>query len=118
MYSLNMDKGKELSDLEALFIVVDKLIDKAIEEGSKKGVVLSKGNSNQKKVPYLKLKKDLEALYNGYAVKGCFSIGVCQTCTRFQSIGSTGTLGKCGQKTVGVYDTCINHSKTGGGFGV
>ena len=119
MDSLNLKKGKTISELEALFIAVDKLIDEKLEQNPKAGIIIGKGQSNEVRIRYVKLKKRLEILHKFFALKGCFSYGVCQTCSKFNTTSSsTKEFGVCQNRTVHCYDTCSEHSKIGGGFGV
>lgn len=121
MHSLNEDfESCTISDLEALFLLCDKLIDQKIESGNK-GLILNKDKSNEKKMSYKKAKMILKELYNIEATDGKFSLGICDTCASFDcSRHAPGIFGDCKRTRIKVskYDTCINHSVKGSGFGI
>lgn len=117
---LNIEKGKTISDYEALFIMVESLIASKIQEGSK-GIVIAKGQPNEKKFSYIHASEVLKNLENAAALRGCFSFGVCYTCKKWDSrLYSESSMGVCSidRKEHYCYDTCDKHSKEGGGFGV
>ena len=119
MLSLNLNQRKHVSDLEKFFLVVDRMISSKIEENPKSGIVLNKGTDKELKVRYSTLKEVLECLHDSFAVRGCFSFGICETCDKFDNRGSTTKrFGKCNGKSVHCYDTCEHHSKDKGGFGL
>lgn len=121
MTTLNEDKGKVISDLEALLIVMERLLTAKLEQKPNAGITLAKGQPNERKFSYKEAKKVLSALAQYAGVKGMISIGICQTCTHFDSRAyDTRTMGTCSlsRKTVHCFDTCSCHSKEGGGFGV
>lgn len=120
MRSLNMDfESSTISDLESCLIILDRVIDSRIEDNPKSGMVLNKGCENEVKMKYQKVKKLLNEIHNQYALSGTFSIGCCQTCSRFNTKGhSSEFYGTCGGNTVHAFNTCQNHSKSGGGFGL
>ena len=120
MKSLNVDKNKTISDLEAFFIVVEKLIKEKTEQGAK-GIIIAKDQPNERKFTYVHAGLVLQNLINSAAIRGCFSFGTCYTCKRFDTNQySQGFMGICNidRKEHFVYDTCDKHSKEGGGFGV
>lgn len=119
--SINEDNGKKISDLESALIVLYKLISDKLEDKPKAGVTLAKEKKNEKKVRYAKVKKDLNSLINYLAAKGAFSIGVCETCTNFdQKSTANPDYGVCkrSREHCHRWDTCKDHSKRGGGYGV
>ena len=119
--SLNLDKGTCVSELEALIMVMDRLLQDKLQANPKSGIVFNRGEPNELKVRYADAQKALENLKSTFAYKGAFSFGICKTCKKFKNEGySTGMLGKCSlsKSVVGGYDTCDKHSKSGGGFGL
>lgn len=112
--SLNIENGTEVSDLELFFLVVQDLLQDKIESG-KKGKKLKSGH----KLSYEKAQGILFNLNSYFAIQGCFSFGICQTCEKFgNGISSTGMIGMCNGQEKNWCDTCSNHSKKGGGFGL
>jgi hypothetical protein len=117
--SLNAKQGKEVSELEKFFMIIDNILEKRIEENPKSGMVVNKGTDEEVKMKYKDAQKVLQRIESSYAVKGCNSFGICKTCTSFNSRGSSsGSFGKCEGKDVHCYDTCNKHSEDGGGFGL
>lgn len=112
--SLNINNNLDVSNLEALFLVTQDLLQDKIDQG-KKGRRLRNGQ----KFRYDELQGVLRLLHSYFALKGCFSFGVCETCEKFgNGISSTGTLGMCKGQEKNWCDTCNEHSREGGGFGL
>lgn len=112
--SLNIDNNLDVSNLEALFVVTQDLLQDKIDQG-RKGRRLKNGQ----KFRYDELQGVLRLLHSYFALKGCFSFGVCETCEKFgNGISSTGTLGMCKGQEKNWCDTCNEHSREGGGFGL
>ena len=112
--SLNIDNGLDVSNLEALLLVTQDLLQDKIDQG-KKGRRLKNGQ----KFRYDELQGVLRLLHSYFALKGCFSFGVCETCEKFgNGISSAGTLGMCKGQEKNWCDTCNEHSREGGGFGL
>lgn len=120
--TLNEEKGKQISDLEALLILINKLIDDKIYQKPKAGIILAKGKPNERRFRFTEAKKTMSKMEGYFGFKGCISIGVCETCTCFDQGGSsTKVFGVCTKKareTRHCWDTCPEHSKEGGGYGV
>lgn len=121
--TLNEQKGKQISDLEALMILMDKLIYDKIEQKPKAGIILAKGKPNERRYRFTEAKKTLQVLRDYFGMKGCFSLGVCDTCKSFSRdshASLSGAFGTCAKNrcTYHCWDTCSNHSKQGGGYGV
>lgn len=120
--SLNADKGKTVSDLEAVLIVAQRLIDAKLEKSPNGGIVFAKGKPNERRFKYSEAEFVLARLYDYFGANGMLSIGVCDTCTEFDrachrnSFNSFGTC-KLDHKTHHCYDSCSSHSKEGGGYG-
>lgn len=116
--SLNETTGKTISEFEAFLILAEKLINEKIEAGGK-GLILAKGKPNEVKLSYKKALKILKSMDKCFAYKGCKSYGVCMTCNNFDTTKfQDKEFGYCGSDMKHKYDTCPNHSKLGGGFGL
>ncbi len=117
---LNIDKGRTISDLEALFIVLEKLFDAKLKEKPNAGITIAKGQENERKIKYKEAQELCNYLYDYFVVKGTFSLGICGTCKYFKSQGhSKPCLGHCYKKaSCHIWDTCSDHSKEKGGFGI
>lgn len=117
-----MSSEYTINDLEALIAVIGKLIKDKLKEKPKAGITLEKDCPNERRITY----KEAQALYCDlvalYAEKGCFSIGVCETCTHWDNAASgSKVFGLCPyakEKLCHKWDTCHKHSKEGGGYGV
>lgn len=117
--TLNEDKGKVISDLEALLCVLDKLMAEKIEVKPKAGITLAKGKPNERKIKYSEAMTFLRQLNSFFGLSGAISFGTCQTCTFWNNKGSsTGFYGSCNGKGKHAFDSCLKHSKEGGGYGL
>lgn len=119
--TLNEDKGCVISDLEALFVVIEKLFHDKLEEKPKAGITLAKGKPNERKIRYKEASKLFTELRAYFELKGAVSIGNCQTCTLWKNNGSgTGFYGTCTKNNTSkhAFDNCLSHSTKGGGYGV
>lgn len=119
--SLNAEKGKTISDLEAVLLLMDKMVQSKLNEKPKAGVTLCKGAKSERRLKYAEAKELVDSLLTYFGMKGCFSFGICGTCTAFdtRSHGNEdfGTC-KVSRNTVHRFETCSEHSKKGGGFGL
>lgn len=118
--TLNEDKGNTISDLEALFIVLKKCVNDKVTAGSPSGMVLARGQKNERKIKYTEAQKLLAELESYFGVRGCFSLGICDTCSFFNQAGhGNKAFGTCqrSDRMVHRIDSCVNHSRDGGGFG-
>lgn len=120
MRSLNADHNKTISDLEAAFIVVEKLLKKHLQDHPNSGMILCKGKPNETRIRYSEVTSVLHSIQIKLSQEGCFSFGVCKTCARFNpSVSQIGCFGMCNNsKIVHEYDSCDKHSKRGGGYGL
>lgn len=119
--TLNESSGKQISDLEALLILMNKLLEDKLEQKPKAGITLAKGQPNERRLRYTEARSILRQLEAYFGVKGCFSMGVCQTCFSLNSVGhgnpAFGTCQKSG-KDCHIWDSCPQHSEKGGGYGL
>lgn len=119
--TLNEDKGRAISDLEALMVTMEKLLNDKLEQKPNAGITFAKGQPNEKRFKYTEARVALKCLEEYFDSTGCFSIGVCDTCASFSRAGhgnrNFGTCKKHGM--VGhCWNSCSDHSKKGGGYGI
>jgi hypothetical protein len=119
MRSLNVDKGTTINELEIMFAGIYKLIDKQLEENPKAGIIMAKGKPNETRMKYKDLKEVVHKMQDYFESKGCMSLGICKTCTNFNSRGTIPNYyGLCRNRdSKHEYDSCDQHSYNGGGFG-
>lgn len=119
MINLNESKGTTISDLELTLTALKKLLKQKIGDKPKAGFIMAKGQPNEARIRYRDMIRVLDSLDAKLSLEGCFSMGVCKTCTRYNpKVSGRGCFGACGDKIVHEYDSCDKHSKRGGGFGV
>lgn len=119
--TLNESKGKQISDLEAFLIIAEKLLDDKLQERPKAGLTLAKGKPNERKVRYTEAKETLFELRYFFEMKGCMSFGVCETCRSLdQKSHGNQAFGTCrkSKDVKHIWDTCSEHSREGGGYGL
>ena len=114
--SLNETKGTTINDVEITIRAIKKLLKSKIKENPKSGFVMSKGCNNEKRLLYSDMLEVLSSLEVKLALEGCFSFGVCKTCSRFTY--SSNCTGLCGNIHRHEYDSCNRHSIEGAGFGL
>lgn len=112
--SLNLNQNNTLNDLELFIQAVQSFIhDK--QKSNKKGIKFSNGQ----KLSYKKAQGILCELESYFALKGCFSMGICGNCEYFgNSCSTSGIIGYCKGQEKHAFDTCNEHSVSGGGFGL
>lgn len=99
--------------------MVKRLLASRAEKNPNSGIVMAKGKPNELRLKYKDMLRVIASLEQKLAEEGCMSFGVCKTCNNFnQKASSSGFWGQCGGKLRHEYDSCENHSKTGGGFGL
>lgn len=112
--SINMAQERKISDLELFFMVTQELLQNKIKHGCK-----GKKLSPQYKMTYQRAQGILFDLNTYFGVKGCFSMGICETCKQFDNSSTcSGLMGYCGDQPKLWCDTCDKHSPEGGGFGL
>lgn len=119
-HSLNAEQGKHVNEIEATLMLMAAYFDAKRRQG-KKGVVLNRGTKSEIRVKYGAAARTCQRLMNYFGEKGCLSFGICKTCGNLNTAGHTPPdWGKCkhDSKTHHIYDTCSNHTKEGGGFGL
>lgn len=118
--SINLEKGLTISELEAMFLILNEMLDRRMEENPKAGMKIKDKNGREVKMKYKDAKRVLNEVRNSFAYKGCFSFGICKTCSNFRSHMFAGrkNYGYCGDNMKHAFDTCSKHSLDGGGFGL
>lgn len=110
--SLNLEKGYEASDLELLLLTFQSFLDEKQSQGKK-----GKKFKNGQKMSYNKAQALLYEVQVFFAIKGCFSFGICGNCENFENGCSThGMVGYCSGQEKHAFDSCDKHSETGKGF--
>lgn len=119
MSSLNAIKGTTISELEIWLHLVGKSLRRQVDLNPKAGLILAKGKPNETRMRYKEALQTLESIEAYFALKGSMSIGICKTCDKFDTSGHTKKyFGTCRGRLVHEFDTCTEHSKSGGGFGL
>ena len=119
MDSLNERKGTTVSKLELTLHLATKALQRIVDDNPKAGVIVAKGQPNEARMKYSEAIQMMKVLDDYFALKGCKSFGICGTCTKFDNTGRTPDwFGTCGGKEVHAFDTCPQHSKRGGGYGL
>lgn len=116
--TLNESSGTTISELEATLILCKRLIEHEIKDGNK-GLIIAKGKPNEVKLTYKRALKVVESIEKSFSYKGCTSYGICGTCKKFDTAKfQDKEFGYCKGEMKHKYDTCQNHSRSGGGFGL
>lgn len=120
--TLNEEYNREISDIEALLQTCRKLIQDKMEEKPKAGITFAKGKENERRFSYKEALQELKTLELYFGEKGCFSLGTCQTCKVFDTSGEGPSMGIgiCKKQNLikHKYETCKDHTRQGGGYGV
>lgn len=86
-----------IEDLDVLFVALYNLLYEKIQAEPKKGIVISKGNPNQRKVTWKEVMSIAHEAEDYFALRrartGC---DICEHCSSFQSVSEVSThIGKC-----------------------
>ena len=121
---MNTLRHHKPNELAMALRVAMKVLDQAIEQKPKGGLIVNKGQDIEAKMSYQEARLCLERIQDTFALKGAFSFGICGECTHWQPQFFTGkneNLGKCGGfagNTKYRYDCCNRHSRENGGYGL
>ena len=119
---MNTIEHHKPNELEMAFKILNKAIDRLIEEKPKGGLIVNKGTDIEAKMSYVEAKKCLDRIKTKYDLAGAFSFGICGECTSWNTgyftLDPNKSLGKCGGNTKHRYDGCVKHSKENGGWGL
>ena len=120
MKSLNVDKGTTINELELTLTALEKLVKEKLQSNPNSGFIMAKGQLNEARIRYDKVLKNLLALKDLHGVEGAFSYGICENCTRFNDKGFSNNFGACSltRSTRHKFQTCMEHSKKNGGYGI
>lgn len=117
--SLNQTQGTTINALELALYMAEKSMNKVVQENPKAGLIVAKGQENEARLRYTEAIQVMKMVKDYFASKGCFSFGICLNCAKFKNTGTTPKyFGHCGEKSVHAFDTCPQHSKRTGGFGL
>lgn len=112
------------NELEMALRIAKKAIDQLIEQKPKGGLVVNKGTDVESKMSYKEAQQCLKRVERKYSVQGAFSLGICAGCTHWSTATHVtadykdfGTCRLSGRDTHR-YDSCDNHSKENGGWGL
>lgn len=114
------DPNEPLSDISVVFCAVYNLLYEKIQEEPHKGIVVSKGNPNQRKVSWDKVMLMAHALEDFFIFRkqrtGCKE---CQLCRHWISISKAsphmGRCNKTGVELVHAYSSCKKFKQKDGG---
>ena len=118
-----MDKYKP-NELEIALRIAVKAIDQLIDQKPKGGLVVNRGQDTEAKMSYQQAKMCLKRIERRYAKQGAFSLGICGGCSYWNTAshitGDYKDFGVCklSGKDTHRYDSCDNHSKENGGWGL
>lgn len=121
MSTLNHYKPNEL---EMALKIAMKAIDKLMAEKPTGGLIVNKGQDIEAKMSYREAKLCLERIQRRFGGLGAFSFGICGECTHWNTAahdtGKWGDYGTCklSKKHMHRYDSCEDHSKENGGWGL
>lgn len=109
-----------INDLQMMMICCEKLLNKAIEENPKAGVITQKGTPEETKMKYTAALKTLKRLNAYFGLRGTTTLGMCISCRNWDTRGFTPTsLGKCKIRATKrdyhpdiyhAFDTCDKHA--------
>lgn len=104
-------KDEALSDLDAVFMVVYNILAEKIEEDPKKGIILSKGNPNQRKLSWVKAMKLAHMLEDYFVFRRQLTgDSTCEYCKYLSSISEAsphmGCCMKRNKKPIHKWYTC------------
>ena len=112
------------NELEMALKIATKAVNQLLEQKPKGGLIVNKGQATEARMSYDEARLCLERLHRRFDILGAFSMGICGECTKWSTAEhDTGHWGDCGTcKTSGKhmhrYDSCDQHSKKNGGWGL
>lgn len=104
-----------VSDLTVVFVAMYNLLYEKIETEPNKGIVISKGNPNQRKVPWKDVMRMAHALEDFFVFRKQRTGGhICQLCKSWESISQASPhMGKCNKQrgvTVHAFSSCRKYN--------
>lgn len=112
------------NELEMALKIALKAIDKLLEEKPKGGLIVNKGQDIEAKMSYKEAKLCIERIERRFGQLGAFSFSICGDCTKWNTrphcTAHWKDFGTCmaDGKNTHRYDSCENHSKENGGWGL
>ena len=110
------------NELEMALKIAMKAIDKLMEEKPKGGLIVNKDQDIEAKMSYKEAKLCMKRIERRSAMLGAFSFSICGNCTKWNTTphctDQYKDFGDCVGKMTHRYDSCSNHSKTNGGWGL
>lgn len=113
-----------MNELEMFLKITNKAINQLIEQKPKGGLVLHKGTPTESKMSYQEALVCLQRIDRMFRLRGAFSFGICGGCSNWNpsahNTGDWGDIGTCRltQKATHRYESCDNHSRQNGGWGL
>lgn len=114
----------KLNELEMSLKIAMRAVNHLIEQKPKGGLVIHKGEPTESKMSYQEALLCLQRIERMFHLRGASSFGVCGGCSKWNPSGhNTGDyedMGTCTatQKFTHRYESCGNHSKENGGWGL
>lgn len=112
------------NELEMALKIALRAIDRLLEEKPKGGLVVNKGEDIEAKMSYKEARLCIERIQRQFGLQGAFSFGVCGCCSKWNTkphcTAHWKDFGTCtaANKTTHRYDSCEQHSKENGGYGL
>lgn len=112
------------NELEMALKIAMKAIDQLMVEKPKGGLIVNKGQDIEAKMSYKEAKRCVERIQRRFGMLGAFSFGICGCCDKWDARGHFSgkhkDFGTCtvSKKSTHRYDSCMNHSKENGGWGL
>ena len=112
------------NELEMALKIAMRAIDQLMVEKPKGGLIVNKGQDTEAKMSYKEARLCLERLERRFGGLGAFSFGICGCCTKWDTrphcTAHWKDFGTCkvDGKSTHRYDSCENHSKKNGGWGL
>lgn len=112
------------NELEMALRIATKAIDQLLEQKPKGGLVVNKNQNTEARMSYEEAKRCLKRIERKYSAQGAFSLGICAGCSHWNTAscytGDYKDFGACklAGKNTHRYDSCDNHSKENGGWGL
>jgi len=124
-----MDKMKHQdthwhNEIQMFLKCAKKALQLQIDERPKSGLIVNKGTDQEARMRYVEAMTCIEKLETMFAVSGALSLGICHSCSYMDKRGHSSRhdcIGQCKLnkgKFVHDYNSCAQHSKEGGGYGL
>lgn len=120
-----MTRKWKRNEVEVALIAAEKALQKLVDYNDRSGIRLDAGERTEVKMRHSEAIQAMKRIGSYFGDKGARGYGLCVSCTHFTQKGCSSVgeaFGKClcpvGGKPgfVHCYDTCMKHSKEGGGY--